>query len=260
MAKRRPTQLRLSAEAIRNIALGVIALIVLFFAIRSVLSLTAHSELFTVKDIVFAESIGPIDIPELAKLKGRNIFAVSIGKIEARIRGKYPSFANLKVVRRLPDQILVTAVKRTPFAKVLVNGASYLVDRDGFLIRAPGQDDGSLPLVKGLSPQKPVIGEAVSDARLSTAFQIIELFRNDVMLAVVPLRSIDIGDTTRIVCTVGSEEATMIDLILAAKNFKTRAQTLATLLSNNSIDLLEVKYIDLRFDEPLIGKKKAKRS
>lgn len=255
MAKRKPPRPQLPVDLLRNVGIVIIFGVSLFFLVGWIISYAGASGLFTVREIAVAENLGQVDAPELDKLKGHNIFAVRLDPLEARLRSRYPALSGLRVMRSFPDQILVTAVKRESFARLAGVNRSFTVDRDGYLTGIAGPDDSVLPLIRGIRTGKTSLGEALEDERIKTAVDIITLFRTDGLLTAVPLKSVDVSDMNRISCVIG-DDASGIEVIVDDKTFRKRTGELGTLLSRGEIDLMEVKYIDLRFGQPIIGQKK----
>jgi hypothetical protein len=255
MAKRKSPRPQLPADLVRNVGIVVIVGIALFFLVGWVISYAGASGLFTIRDVVVADNLGKIDAPELENLKGHNIFAVRLDPLEARLRSRYPALSGLRVMRSFPDQIVVSAVKRESFARLAGINRNFTIDRGGYLTGVAGTDDSALPLIRGIKTGKASLGEAVEDERIRTAVGIITIFRTDALLTAVPLKSVDVGDLDRISCVIG-DDANSIEVIVDDKNFRKRTGELGTLLSRGEIDLMAVKYIDLRFGQPIIGQKK----
>ncbi|MBF0485742.1 MAG: hypothetical protein HQL16_04420 [Candidatus Omnitrophica bacterium] len=261
MAKRKQSSPRLSAEVVRNSAIAVIILIMLFFIARGLLSLAGRSAFFTVKDVIVADDIKLIDTPDLLKFRGVNIFSVDIDKAEQKIRARYPQFANLRILRRFPDQIFITAVRRDPVALSILDTRAYFIDKNGFIVAPEDRAAAdSLALIRGIKHQKVVLGDVVRDTNIKAALGIVMMFKEDALLSAVPLRSLDVTDPMRIVCVVGEDSASAFEVFVDKNNYASRGRVLGTLLSHREVDLTEVKYIDLRFLEPIIGKKKAKKT
>ncbi|NTV28469.1 MAG: hypothetical protein HGA80_00085 [Candidatus Omnitrophica bacterium] len=259
MAKRKSNQPQLSADLLIGIGLIIIVLFSFVALAWGCVAYLTRSGLFTVREVVVSDSLGGIDIPELSKLKGHNIFNVRLEKLEARLHGKYPALSNLKAVRRFPDEIVVTAVRREPFARAALNGRVVLVDREGYLLGAAGTTDEPLPLLKGLRTDKIVPGTQLTDQHFALASGIVSVFRGNRTLADIVLRSVDVSDTVRIVCLLGAEAGAAgdgVEVIVDSKSFTSRVSELGLLLSHRQLDLAGVKYIDLRFGAPIIGQKK----
>ncbi len=216
----------------------------------------SRSDLFTVKEILLSDSMGPAEIPELSRLKGHNIFAVRLDRLETKLNSKYPALSDLRVVRRFPDQIVVNAVRREPFARAVLNGRQLLIDREGYFLGTAYAEQAALPLVKGMRSARTSSGSRINDDRYAVASSIITAFRSNRSLESLPLRSIDIADTLHIVCEAGEGEEEEIEVIVDAKSFTPRLAELGVLVSRQEVDLSGVKYVDLRFGAPIIAQKK----
>jgi cell division septal protein FtsQ len=260
MAKRKQSP-SLNPDVLRTV--GLVCIFVLGIAL-TVMALTAFlrgvcaSPLFTVRSISIADNIQPLELPELQKLKGQNLFSVDLSKVEARIRARYPQLADLCVLRQFPDQLFVTATKRDPFAKISMDGRVCVIDRYGYMIGSPIEGQGSLTTIKGLKHQKVLPGTKVEDEQVKLAVTIITLFHQDKRLSSVGLETVNVEDPTRIVCDLGSEEA-QFQVFMDKDNVPVRLKTLADVLLRGGLDLKQIKYMDLRFGEPILGQKKVKK-
>lgn len=255
MAKRKSSKPLLSADQISRIGVGVIVFITIFFVSAGIMSFARQADLFSVKDVFVPENLQSFSLPDASKLKGQNIFQIDLAALEKKIRQKYPQLANLRVIKRFPDRIEFSAFKRDPFALVAPDGRFSLIDKEGFSIGAPSKDSGPFPVIKGLAKQKLIPGDELMDERVRTGIEIIKVFHDDKTLSRILLRSVDVGDMARIVCVLG-EEGGGFEAFLDKDNFARKAGALATLVARNDVDLSTVKYIDLRFGEPLVGQKK----
>lgn len=241
---------------VRTVGYASIFIFSLALTVMAGASFLRTAPFFRVKEVVVADTIQALDLPGLLKVKGQNIFTVDLSRLEARIRGKYPQLAELRVMRRLPDQIFVMAVKREPFAFALLDGRTCVIDREGFVISQSPAGQVPLPLVRGLRHQKVLSGEQVQDERVRVASQVIALCREDARLAAAALQTVNVEDLERVVCVF--EEGAGFDVILDKDNVPARIKMLSDVLSRGGLDLARVKYMDLRFSEPVIGQKKVK--
>ncbi len=257
MAKRKQSP-SLSPDQIRMAGLGAIIVLGLALTVMGVGSFLRTSPVFKIREVVIAPNIQPLEFNDLQKLKGQDIFSVDLAKIESRVHAKYPQLADLRVMRRLPDQIFVSALKRDPYAMVVVDTRTFVVDRNAFIIGPPHQDHAPMVLVRGVKYQKPVSGDRLQDGALRQAFEIIDLFSHDTRLASASLKSVNVKDLTRIVCALELESGAF-DVIVDKENIPSRLKMLADVLSRGGLDLALVKYMDLRFGEPVIGQKKVRK-
>ena len=260
MVKRKQSP-SLNPDVLRTVGLVCVVLLGAALAVVALLAFVrgvCASDLFTVRGITVADHIQPLELPELAKLKGQNLFSVDLMKVEARIHARYPQLADLSVTRRFPDQIFVTATKREAFAKILMDGRACVIDRAGYMIGAPVDGQQSLVLIKGLKRQKASPGDPVADERVKLAGMIIMTFHQDKRLSLAGLETVNVDDPTRIVCELGTEEFAF-QVIIDKDNAASRLKTLSDVLSRGGLDLKQIKYMDLRFGEPILGQKKVKK-
>ncbi len=89
---------------------------------------------------------------------GKNIFFVRLGDRRKQLE-QIPWVKSAIVMRRLPDQIRVAIVERTPIAFVRQGQEVGLVDADGVLLSMPAasisQHHYSFPVVTGIDPRDP---------------------------------------------------------------------------------------------------------
>ena len=256
MAKKRQN---ISPDPVLVRTAGYVGIFIFTFALvaMGLASFLRSSPFFSVREVTVADNIQALDLPDLLKLRGQNVFTVDLFRIEAKLRARYPQLAELRVMRRLPDQIFIMALKREPFAFVSLDGKTCVIDRDGFIIGPSPSGQVALPLVKGLRHQKVLLGDRVQDERVRVACQLIALLLKDARLAAAGLQAVNVEDLERVVCTF--TEGDGFDVIVDKDNIPARVKMLSDVLSRGGLDLAQVKYMDLRFGEPVIGQKKAKK-
>jgi hypothetical protein len=257
MAKRKSSP-SLSPDIIRWVGLICISLLSVALLVMGVAGLLHSTPLFVIRDISVADSLQSLEVPELLKLKGQNIFNVDLARIEAKIRVKYPQLSDLRVMRRLPDQIFMTALRRDPFAYVVLDGKTCVIDRNGFMMGSPVKDQAPLPVIKGLKGQRVVPADPVNDENVHTGIEIIRLFHQDGRLPGLEIEALQVGDPTRILCDI-EKDGVGFQIIMDKDHMAQRLKTLSDVLVRGGLDLAQVKYMDLRFGEPVIGQKKVKK-
>ncbi|MBF0331435.1 MAG: FtsQ-type POTRA domain-containing protein [Candidatus Omnitrophica bacterium] len=257
MARKKPNP-SLNPDLVRSVGLACILLLAIALFILGSASFLRSSPLFVVRDISMADSLQQLEIPELLKLRGQNIFYVDLAKIESRIRQKYPQLSNLHVMRRFPDQIFVMATQREPFAAVAFDNRICVIDRNGFMMGPPLKDQPPLAVIRGLKSQRVAPGDQVSDENVRLAIEIITLFHQDGRLPGFVLSSLHVNDPTRITCDI-QKDGLEFQVIIDKEHRVQRLKTLSDVLTRGGLDLLQIKYMDLRFGEPVIGQKKVKK-
>jgi cell division septal protein FtsQ len=245
MVKRKQSP-SLNPDIVRTVGLVCIFVLGIALAVMAMVTLLRGvfaSPLFTVRSIMIADNIQPLELPELTKLKGRNLFAADLSKLEAKVRARYPQLADVRVMRHFPDQIWVTAIKCEPFAKVSIDGRLSVIDRYGYMMGSPLDGQESL---------------TVQDERVKLGVMIMTLFHQDKRLSSVGLETVNVEDLARIVCDLGGEEGEF-QVFIDKDNIAARLKTLSEVLSRGGLDLQQIKYMDLRFGEPILGQKKVKK-
>jgi len=148
-------------------------------------------------------------------------------------------------------------VKPDAFAKVFMDGGGYIIDHNGYIIGPLTDGRFELTSIQGLKTQPIVVGETLKDDGVRIAIAIIAYFKGDLGLSSARLDSVRVDDLTRIVCDLGMAGAEF-QVIIDKDNIDLHMKMLSVVLSRTGLDLTLVKYMDLRFGEPLIGQKKAK--
>jgi cell division septal protein FtsQ len=244
------SNINISAIAvIRTIVFLLIGFIVFTVFTRTVEFLTT-SPMFEVKNVLIDSSIQFIDVRSLKQLKGRNIFKVDINKVERQIARDYPYIAQLRVVREFPDRIKVLAKKRDPLMQMSVKGKVLLVDTEGvalFYVAKPV----ALPHVKGISLDKSriILGAPLSHQALGKVVEILNLFKKSPFLSKWHINEVDAGNLSKIDLTINSNMHVIVD----SDNTESKIGLLQMMIVQNKVDLTQVKYIDVRFKEPVIG-------
>ncbi|MEW6171303.1 MAG: hypothetical protein AB1472_07100, partial [Candidatus Omnitrophota bacterium] len=143
-----------SIKLIIFLVLGVIIIGLVCLAIY----LIKDSSYFKVKDVIIKLEEARFD---LDYLRGKNIFDVDLIEIKNKLISKYPQFNQIKIIRHLPDTIVVDLAKRMPIAQLKYEGY-YLIDKEGMIIsRSNPVSYENLPIVVGLEnkPSKPKAGK-----------------------------------------------------------------------------------------------------
>jgi cell division septal protein FtsQ len=117
--------------------------------------------------------------------EGVNIFAVDLGKVEAALRA-IPQVQDVRIERKLPDEIDIDIVARRPVAWVAAEGEkgdpsasenSLLVDASGFLHRPRRivSEHYHLPVIYGVKGDNLRVGQAAPSAEdIRLALQLLE--------------------------------------------------------------------------------------
>lgn len=211
-----------------------------------------HSPYFEVKAVDIDASLSFINPRDLESVQGRNLFTVNLNDLQRRLAYKYPQVTQLKIVKRFPDRILILAKRRLPFAQAVVKNRTLTLDEKGVVLATGGTPQKELTLISGLPAQGSVsLGMPLRGEELRIALRIIAEFRAEPALAAHRLTKIDTANLLQIDCYLSSPLKVIID----RQDIGRKVKLLGLVLSQKDLDWERVKYIDLRFQEPIIGRK-----
>jgi len=211
------------------------------------------AEYFKVQSVVIDPSLQFISKTDFKSLFGKNIFSVDLKAVQRRLTRRYPQASDLKLVKRFPNQILIVARKRLPFAQLKVRGKTVTLDEEGVILSVDGQRDEKLPDVTGMKTDRVriVAGRPLRRGNLKTALKIIKLFNADSSLSKHSIKEVNVANMSKIYFMLSGSLQIIIDRDSIAHNVK----VLGVILSQKKFEIKQAKYIDLRFKEPIIGKK-----
>ena len=212
-----------------------------------------QSGYFAVKDIWYESTLKSIESTELSNLKGKNLFDIDLQKIQSQLQRRYPQYRQLMVLKRFPDQILVVAKKRSPLAQAKIKGRQVALDGNGIVLSTSGDFEDNLPLITGIHTIKGNVqaGAVLESEDLRLALNIIKMFKAEKSLSSYRISKIDIANLSEIYFYILDNLRIVID----QEDVGHQLQLLGLVLSQAKIDTNKVRYVDLRFKEPILGKR-----
>lgn len=182
---------------------------------------------------------------------GENLITLDLVNVQQMIKRKHPEFKEVLVHRVLPNRIEVLLKRRTPVAQV-VYSRYVQVDKD--LVILPGSSAApfrNLTAIQGVPvpPGGLYVGISIPDATTKKALKLLDLIKRSNILRKHALTKIDIGDPKNICLFVDSDIEIRIGSNHLIERFKILDQTLKTV----ELDRSKIRYIDLRFDDVVIG-------
>ncbi|MDE2214939.1 MAG: FtsQ-type POTRA domain-containing protein [Candidatus Omnitrophica bacterium] len=247
MAKK--SSVKISRIAVIRAIVFLFIAFVLFSAYVNALDFLTTSPLFAVKDVRIERSIQFISPAVLTGIKGTNIFEVDIDQLGRRIRRRYPYIAQLRVVRQLPNRILILAKKRDPLMQIYYRNKFLLLDTEGVALYYT-LEPARLPLVYGVPVDNWLfLGGTVQGPQLSKVIEVLNVFKRSPYLRQWRIHTVQAGNLAKIDLLVGRD----LHVILDQDNTEEEIAQLQMLAASHKIDLNKVKYIDLRFNEPVIA-------
>jgi cell division septal protein FtsQ len=254
MAKKKDQKLLADIVSVL-IVLGVISA-ALWISYRGVVSFFHTADCFKIVSITVDSSLSFLDKQELSKLYGKNIFTLDIEGFHQRLGIRYPQMNELRVVRRFPNQISIVAKKRKPALQLEGRNKILVVDEQGVILSSINKVSEKLPLIKGVkSAREPSVGKVIQDGNLKAALSIISFFSNEVSLRPYQILRMDVTNLSKISLDLSNGLNIIVDSLRVEHNIK----VLGMLLSQGKLNPAEIKYIDLRFKEPVVGKRESEK-
>ncbi len=237
-----------------------------FAIFKGVQNYITTSEYFKIKEFKIE---GLSDARYLSALKeeilGKNIFRVDVGRLEGRIKRRFPNFYSVSVTRILPSQLWVVAKERKPVA-MLKRDSYYIFDAEGVALSATARPDLiCVPLIIGLENrvQKIRVGNAYSQGQLHQALVLARSLKAYSRPQDLGLPKDEKSGVTKIDASVTSNLSFYlgedVEVRIGDRDFENRLDLLPPILRSIGADLCNVRYIDLRPKEPVVAMKNEKK-
>ncbi|MFA5088214.1 MAG: FtsQ-type POTRA domain-containing protein [Candidatus Omnitrophota bacterium] len=238
---------------VQYLVIGLFVIFVVFVLLRKTVMAIKNSGMFVINEVVADQSVSFISSPYLTRLKGENIFDVDLKGIQNKLAHQYPQLSQVSVIKQFPNKILVKGKKRNIFAQVAIRNRWVTIDADGVALFESAEMDNRVPLIKGIKMKDPhvYIGYALPGEQLKVAVRIIKAFKSNGGFFDFPLLWVDVGNLSKISLSLFGN----LEVIVDRYKIVQKLSTLELLLSQKKINFEEVRYIDLRFNEPVLRKK-----
>jgi cell division septal protein FtsQ len=223
---------------------------------------------FRISEVVAGQAVKV----DLSHLKGHNIFAVDLRAQARHLSVLYPEFRKIRLVRILPNRLFVDFIKRQPVACVRLY-KNFSVDEECVLFEAPAPTQmPELPVIVGLETRilGPKPGKKFDIKELRLALDIIKEVRGHRALAYWRLRQIDLTNPAAASFIIAlpfkksppaparsSAGADQFEVKVGEYDTADKIGMLTDLLIQLKNDWITIKYIDLRFKEPVVKFKDA---
>lgn len=236
-------------------AIVLIASIVGIFSwLRSFIS---DSEYFKIKkvDIVLTGRVPLTDDTVkdlLGAHRGRNIFDVDLRATKNYILSNYPEVRTIVINRAFPDKLILKIRPRRPIAQIALSSGFCLMDAEAIvlpLIRALVQPD--LPIINGMDSRFVVarIGKRCDTPGIRRALWLIGVLNQSRFSEGHDVHIIDVSDEKNLSFYIEGG----IEIRIGGEDFKARIDMLRKTFETGRLDKAQIKYIDLRFGNVIIG-------
>jgi cell division septal protein FtsQ len=215
----------------------------------SIWAYAQHAEPFRITQVIL-----PADSPLQLRttLIGENLLKLDVRALAEELRQQQPALKQVRVVRVLPNALRIEPLMRIPVAQVKLD-AWYLVDAEGFVL-PEGKSAAADRFVKlgGFDKANAVrAGRENGNERLQLALRVLSGVRLGPGAVSRQVTAIDVSDPQGIRLTLddGTEVRCGSEEELGAHLSRLQA-ALKAIAKQESMD---VGYIDVRFQEPVLG-------
>ncbi len=241
-----------ATPAFRYILVGSIAVAVVFLGARQAAQALFDSRYFKIKTVEIDRMLGFLDKRDFASLNGKSIFSVDVVRFQRSLTDKYPQMAQANIIKKFPNRILVLARKRAPFAQAYIQNKTFLIDDQGVVLFGAPAKGEELPIISGIfSRRRIATGSVLGGESTRLALDIIKEFQSNHSFSPYVLRKIDVDNLKEINFHLSNG----LKIVVDRTDVERRMDALALILARNRLDTEQVKYIDLRFKDPILGTK-----
>lgn len=243
-------QLKPRLSTLKLLVVSIIIFIFFSFAIGYFVKILKTSDYFKIGDIVVNEG----NHADFFYLKGQNIFRVDLQKESGFILGRYPDYRKVRLVKVLPHRLFIYFIKRKAIGLVKLYRYFY-VDDEGVLFNPSVQtNDFDLPLILGLEKKilTPYAGKQYKFKELLWALNIIKETKRNQILKDYKITKINVADTGNASFFIFVPKTNALEIKVGEDDIRMKMDILGNLLVQLESDLDNIRYIDLRFKEPVI--------
>ena len=183
--------------------------------------------------------------------RGENLIHLDLVNVQQVIKRNHPEYKEVRVRRVLPDRVEILLKRRTPVAQAAFS-RFVQVDKDRVIL--PGSSATpfrNLPILEGAPLPKLglFVGATLDDANTQKALRLMEVIKRSQILRKHQLTKIDIGDPKNFSLVVDQS----IEIKIGTNHFIERLKILDQTLRTLALDADKIHYIDLRFDDVVVG-------
>ena len=191
-------------------------------------------------------------------LIGRSIWDVDLDRLAAELQQQQPSARIIRVLRCLPGTVRVEIVPRVPIAQVRVDSAAggpggrwFSVDAEGFVLA----DGAALPqerLVRltGIDRNALRPGRLSTDARMGLALRVLAKVKRAPAVISRLVTELNVEEPERLLLVLDGDMEVRCGSEAELESHLERLRGALKALAHQPLD---VGYIDVRFQEPVVG-------
>ncbi len=183
--------------------------------------------------------------------RGENLIQLDLVSVQQVIKRNHPEFKEVKVRRVLPNRVEILLKRRTPVAQVAYS-RFVQVDKDRVVLpNSSSTPFRNLPVIEGapLPRRGLAVGAILEDAGTKRALWLMDIVKRQNILRKHLLTKVDIADVRNTSFIVDNS----IEIRIGNGHFIERLKILDQILKTQPLDPAKVRYIDLRFDDPVVS-------
>lgn len=189
---------------------------------------------------------------DLSYLLGRNIFSLNLDREAQKILAMYPDYHKISLIRHLPNCISADFKKREAAAYVRLY-RYFAVDQEGVLFNLEHSDilNPNLPIIVGLETKifGPKSGSKYYGVKeLALSLDLIREIKDIGGLENYGIKKIDASNLANFSFYIQAN----IEIKIGQSNINHKLRLLNSIITQLGEGLTKIKYIDLRFKEPVI--------
>jgi len=183
--------------------------------------------------------------------RGENLIQLDLVAVQQVIKRNHPEFKEVKVRRVLPNRIEILLKRRTPVAQVAY---SRFVQVDKDLVVLPNSSPvafRNLPIIEGAPLPRGglAVGATIDDVGTKKALWLMDIVKRQNVLRNHLLTKVDIADARNTSLIVDGA----IEIRIGNGHYIERLKILDQILKTQPLDPTKMRYIDLRFDDPVVS-------
>lgn len=230
--------------------LSIIAVLISFFYL-----FYCKSPFFIVRDVVMigraaGTTVNYNDLENM--IMERNIFKVDLRDVRDYMLNNYRELFDLRLIRAFPNSVIAYIMLRKPIAQIY-RDLYYPIDKDGVILSGvKDYPDGELPIISGVRTDVDrQVGNLTESIRVKTALLLLKELGSSGILEEHKLVEIDMSSMRNAIFFL--EDG--LEVKIGGKDYAARLENLKKVLQDPKIKPADIRYVDLRFKEPVIGPK-----
>lgn len=181
---------------------------------------------------------------------GRNIFTINLKQAEIFIKNEFPHFKQVIVRRVFPDTVEIDIVAREPVA-VIDTTSAIIIDAEGFVVDVDKKIEG-ITRIEGINfffsvPKK---GTTINNRNLEKALTILKGIKEILPGIKEDIDYLDVSDRRNILLSVKG-----VEIKMGESGFLRKLKKLQEIIQDPEMDISDMNYIDLRFEDAVISPK-----